>query len=296
MCGLSTRIRAHAVPAPVEDDVAQRLPEALPVLRVEVDVVDVLVALGRVLGVLQRPVRPPVEPLRMLARATGGRARSGSRSRARSRARPRSRAATSLSKSFSVPSSGWIASCPPSGPPIAQGLPGSPGAATQRVVAALAVRRPDRVDRRQVDDVEAELGELRQHLLDALEPSPRAREELVPGAEPRPQALDVGLERRRRDLAVPVLRRRASAPRRASRRTRRRRRAPRPRPARRSGRTGRRRPCGRARRAASRSGRPRPRPRTASAPAPPARSSRARGRFRPARAGSPSHFRAPAAR
>ena len=74
------------------------------------------------------------------------------------------------------------------------------------VVLALAVRRPDRVHRRQVEDVEAELRELRQGLLDALEPSPGPGEELVPGAEARPLPLDVGLERGRRDLAVAVLR------------------------------------------------------------------------------------------
>ena len=43
--------------------------------------------------------------------------------------------------------------------PIAHGLPTSPGSA-RRVVAALAVRHADRVDRREVDDVEAELGEV----------------------------------------------------------------------------------------------------------------------------------------
>ena len=59
-------VGADAVPAPVQQDVAQSLPEPLPVLGVEVDVVDVLVALGRVLRVLERAVRPPVEPLRML--------------------------------------------------------------------------------------------------------------------------------------------------------------------------------------------------------------------------------------
>ena len=58
--------RPHAVGDPEEHDIAERRPEALPVLRLEVDVVDVLVALRRVLGVLQRPVRPVVEPLRVL--------------------------------------------------------------------------------------------------------------------------------------------------------------------------------------------------------------------------------------
>ena len=63
------------------------------------------------------------------------------------------------------------------------------------VVPPLAVRLADRVDRREVDDVEAEAGELGQHLLDALEPAPRARKELVPGPEAGERAVGVDLER-----------------------------------------------------------------------------------------------------
>ena len=45
--------------------------------------------------------------------------------------RPSSRArATNASKSANVPRSGWMASCPPSGAPIAHGEPGSPGRAS----------------------------------------------------------------------------------------------------------------------------------------------------------------------
>ena len=44
---------------------------------------------------------------------------------------------------------------PPSSAPMAHGLPGSPGAARQRVVGSLAVRAADRVNRRQVEHVEA---------------------------------------------------------------------------------------------------------------------------------------------
>ena len=72
--------------------------------------------------------------------------------------------------------------------------PGAAGVALlrrQRVVAALAAAAADRVDRRQVDDVEAELGELRQHALNAREAAERAREELVPGAEARELAVDL---------------------------------------------------------------------------------------------------------
>src|SRR5207247_11242396 len=57
---------------------------------------------------------------------------------------------------------------------------------------------------REVDDVEAEPRELRQHLGDAAKAAPRAREELVPRAEPAQHAVDVDGERRGCDLAVPI--------------------------------------------------------------------------------------------
>ncbi len=46
-------------------------------------------------------------------------------------------AATSASKSFQVPRSGFSASCPPDGPPIAHGLPTSPGSATSALLRPL---------------------------------------------------------------------------------------------------------------------------------------------------------------
>ena len=101
---------------------------------------------------------------------------------------------------------------------------GIAGRGAQRVVRALAVGQADRVDRRQVEDVEAELGQRRQLLLDALQPAPRAREQLIPGAEPRPQPVD--LERaaagrpRSALAALASAGRRRAAPRRARRRAR----------------------------------------------------------------------------
>ena len=62
------------------------------------------------------------------------------------------------------------------------------------------------MDRREVDDVEAELRELRQHLGDAAEAAERAREQLVPRPEARQLAVDVDVEQRRHDLAVAVAR------------------------------------------------------------------------------------------
>ena len=197
-----------------------------------------------------------------------------------------------------VPRSGWTAVWPPSTPPTAHGRAGIVGPGDQRVVRALAVGHADRVDRRQVEDVEAEVGQGRQLGLDALQPAPRAGEQLVPGAEAGPLGVDVELERpwaawsRRSDRGG----RRTAPPGRGRGRRRpgcgwgpscpRRRRRPRrwrcarrpwpawpplgaagrPRPARCPGRPGRRRPCGGPRRATTPARRPTPRSSTSSGP------------------------------
>src|SRR5439155_1716283 len=75
----------------------------------------------------------------------------------------------------------------------------------QRVVLPLPVRVSDRMDRRQVDDVEAERSQLGQRLPNAVEAAPGAREELVPGAEAREHTVDLDAVRRRPRLLVPVL-------------------------------------------------------------------------------------------
>ena len=51
-------------------------------------------------------------------------------------------ASTRRSKSSIVPSSGSTAVWPPSGPPIAQGLPGSPGSAVGALLRPLRWVRP----------------------------------------------------------------------------------------------------------------------------------------------------------
>ena len=80
------------------------------------------------------------------------------------------------------------------------------GAGDERVVAALAVLAPDRVDRREVEDVEAVLGDRRDLLLDRVQAAPRAREQLVPGAEARPHAVDLDRQRlgERRGVGAPA--------------------------------------------------------------------------------------------
>ena len=94
-------------------------------------------------------------------------------------------------KSSSVPSSGCTASWPPSAGADRVRRAGIVRAGDERVVAALAVLAADRVDRREVEDVEAELGDRRDLLLDRLQAAPRAREQLVPGAEARAHAVDL---------------------------------------------------------------------------------------------------------
>src|SRR5207249_44711 len=76
--------------------------------------------------------------------------------------------------------------------PRTSGIVGGRG---KRVVLPLAVCLADRVDRRQVHDVEAELGKLREHGAHAVEATPAPREELVPGAEASELAIDVDLVR-----------------------------------------------------------------------------------------------------
>ena len=71
-----------------------------------------------------------------------------------------------MRKSSIVPSSGWIAVCPPKGEPMAQGTPGSSGVGSELVVGAFAEGGPDRMDRRQVEHVEAHVGDIGQLLGD----------------------------------------------------------------------------------------------------------------------------------
>ena len=144
----------HAGVDPEQEDPQPLVPQAAPVLALPVDVVDVLVLLGRVLGVLERPVRAAVEPLGVLGqpRVVGGRvdrevhadvhavlARGGAQ-----RADVVDRAELGVH--------GVVAALL-----AADGVrrAGVVGAGDERVVAALAVGDADRVDRGHVDHVEA---------------------------------------------------------------------------------------------------------------------------------------------
>jgi hypothetical protein len=185
----------HAACDPELDDLQQRLPQRAPVRAVEVDVVDVLVALRRVLRVLQRAVGAVVEPLGVLAQpGVVGRAldREVERELDPGVRRRRDQPVEVLERAELRVDAVW----PPSASRSPRDCPGRP-AGDERVVATLAVGVPDRVDRRQVDHVEAELGEPRELLGDAGQAAEGAREELIPGAEAGAQAVHVDLDRRR---------------------------------------------------------------------------------------------------
>ena len=220
--------------------------------RVEVHVVDVLVALRRILGVLQRPVGAAVEPLRMLGqpRVIG---RALDREVERDLEPAALAAATIASKSPERAELGVervVAAV------LRADRPGRADVAGRRVlgvVPALAVRHADRVHRREVDDVEAEVGELRQHLArrrgSRRTSAGRARTTSRSGparGRRRPRAA------RTRPRRTGRRRPRRGPPRRSARRGRAERR---PRRARSRGRAGRRPACAAARPARSRPGR-----------------------------------------
>ena len=121
VCGLSTR----KTRTPRRSRSARRRargPQPSPVRAVEVERVDVLVALGRVLGVRDRAVRAVAEPLGMLPnpRMVGRRLEREVERDLDAVARA---ASTRCSTSAIVPRSGWTAVWPPSTAPIAHGLP-----------------------------------------------------------------------------------------------------------------------------------------------------------------------------
>ena len=194
----------HAGVDPHQHDPPPLVPQLLPGRRVPVEVVDVLVLLGRVLGVLDRAVRAAVEPLRVLGqpRVVGGRVeRDVERDVHPVLARGRAQRAHVVERA-ELGVHGVVAAL--GGADRVRGArvvrPGG-----ERVVAALAVLAPDRVDRREVEHVEAEVGDRRHLRLDRLQPAPGAREQLVPGGEAGAHAVDLdrqALRQPRRAVAL----------------------------------------------------------------------------------------------
>ena len=192
----------HPVPDPELHDRRQLLPQLLPGLRLEIDRVDVLVLLRWVLRVLDGAVGPVLEPLgvRLHPRVVG-RALEGD---VEGHLDPvlRSGRLDEVIEVLDCPQVGVhrrVAALAGADRPRAPGVVLSCG---RGVVLSLAVGVPDRMDRRQVQHVEAELRYVgKPRGLDVLERpvtarpvGGRPREELVPAAEPGPLRIDEDLE------------------------------------------------------------------------------------------------------
>ena len=165
------------------DDVAQGEPQVRHgALGMEIDVDDVLVLLRRILGVADRAVGAAAEPLRMLLepgmiertldgeierdlQALLGRGGDQAAKILRRAERRMNRVVPALDATDGIGAAGIV-------------WPGR-----KRVVATLAVGRADRMDRREVEDIEAHVADARQGLDDVVERAEGARKELVPARE-----------------------------------------------------------------------------------------------------------------
>jgi hypothetical protein len=180
---------AHALVEPEEHDAAPFVPDRWQGVAVEVDVDDVLVLLRRVLGELDRAVGPPVEPLgvlldpRMVGRALDGEVDGDLEAMV-------GRGGDQAAEAVEVAELGVERVVAALLRADRVGATGVVGRRCQRVVAALAIGPADRMDRREVEHVEAEVAHVRKagdHVIEGAvavgAAGLRAGEELVPGAE-----------------------------------------------------------------------------------------------------------------
>ena len=180
---------ADTLLGPEEDDRQELLPELPPVLVLEVERIDVLVFLGRVLCVLDGAVGPVLEPFGVLAhvRVVGRALERDVERHVDALAGGRRDQAAEVGQGSEGGIHRLVAAL------LRADGPRAPGLARPRglVVGALAMGVADGMDGRQVQDVEAHAGDLRQQTLDVLERAMfaggagRTREQLVPRAEPR---------------------------------------------------------------------------------------------------------------
>ena len=186
----------HAVTDPELEHALQLVPERLPRRRLEVNRIDVLILLRRVLGVLDGAVRPVAEPFRMLAHVRVIRRRLERDVERDLEPLPPGRLDEAIEvldraePRFDGHVPALVRSDRPRAPRIAR-------AGRQRIVRPLAEAAADRVDRRQVEDVEPhrrDVGQPRGRLVERRAArrvgARRPRKHLVPRAEPRALALD----------------------------------------------------------------------------------------------------------
>ncbi len=163
-----------AVADPELEDRAQLVPQALPVLGLEVERVDVLVFLRRVLGVLDRAVWALAEPGRVLAdeRVVGRDLECDVERNPDATGPGRFDQGVEVLDRPEVRMDGSVSAVRSADRPRDAGVVGT---GARHVVRALAEGRPDRVDRRQVEDVEAEALHVREAVDDVVERAVAAR-------------------------------------------------------------------------------------------------------------------------
>ena len=201
---------ADAACDPEEHHLSQRGPQRISVVGVEVERIDVLIALRGVLCVAHGAVGAMTEPRRVLANP----GMVGARLQRIVERDLQPRAARFREEQLEVVD----------GPQVGVHrrvasfrCADRPGAARvvrpafERIVAALAMRSPDRMDRGEVDDVEAHGGDRGQALRGGAERAApgrpgalRARKHLVPGGEARPLAVHPNGERAGDGRPAPV--------------------------------------------------------------------------------------------
>src|SRR5437867_10479061 len=181
----------HAALDPQQRHLEQRLPQRAPILGLEIERIDVLVFLRRVLGILDRAVGSMPEPFRMFMHPRMIR-------RALPREIDRDLEAEALgfaAEPFEILEGAEprldrrVAAVRRSDRPWTPGITWS---GDERIVAPFAEARADRMNGRQIDDVEPEIGDARQAISRLAErAAPRgigtggSREHLVPAAEAR---------------------------------------------------------------------------------------------------------------
>src|SRR5450759_5079355 len=179
----------HTLLDPELDDALQLIPQFLPVLCLEVEGVDVLILLGRVLGVLGRAIRPATKPLRMLAdvRVIGSTLKGDVERQLQAVLCCAGHQAPEVLESTELWMHRFVSAFRRADRPGAAGVIRS---GRRAVVAPLAEAAADGVDRRQIEDVEAHGGDVIQAFLDVPERAVQARlrragarEQLVPRAE-----------------------------------------------------------------------------------------------------------------
>ena len=206
---------AHPLADPEIDDALEFAPQPLPVFALEIEGIDILVFLGRIFGVLDAAVRTMPEPLRMLAhvrmvRRTLESDVQGDRDSlfARRAHQPAEiLAASQPGMDFAVSAVGRA-----DGPETA----GIAGSGVETIVAPLAESLADRMDRRQIEHVEAHRRDTGQPLDDggqgsvlAVSCSAGTGKQFVPGGKTGTPDIDDRLQDRiglRDEMALGMLR------------------------------------------------------------------------------------------